>query len=89
MKAFILYRPNSEHERAVLDFLRDYKILRHDPPVDLMDADSLEGYSKMKAYDITNLPAVLAVEEDGQVLQLWQGLPLPSMNELDGYLIIH
>lgn len=84
MKVVILYRPNSEHESAVLSYARDYKIQRG-KDLQLLSLDSVEGAAKAKLYDIVRYPAVIAVADDGQLLQLWQDDHLPLMNDLDFY----
>jgi hypothetical protein len=38
-----------------------------------------------KVYDITQYPAFLAIKDDGQLEQMWQGESMPMMNELDYY----
>lgn len=85
MKALVLYRSRSDHGRKVDEFARDYQ-RRTGKELDLMEIDTRDGQAKAKVYDITQYPAVLAVKEsDGQLLQLWQGLPLPTINDISYY----
>jgi ATP-dependent helicase/DNAse subunit B len=86
MKVIVLYRPNSEQEGIVKDFARDYKQLKN-RDLDLMSLDTREGDSLAKLYDIVQYPAFLAIKDDGQLEQLWQGDRLPLLNELDYYMI--
>ncbi len=88
MKALILYRPNSEHARAVDEWLREFKT-RSTGVIELIDVDSKEGAVTAELYDILQYPAVLAVSEDGQMLQRWPGEPLPLINDVVGYLAEH
>jgi hypothetical protein len=39
-----------------------------------------------KVYDITQYPAFLAIKDDGQLEQMWQGEMMPLMNEIDYYM---
>ncbi len=80
MKAFILYRPNSEHDTMVQDFVRDYVRFTQDE-IDLVSLDTRNGADKARLYDVTQYPAVVAVDENGVLQRIWQGT-LPLMNEL-------
>ncbi len=80
MRVFILYRPNSEHERKVTDFVRDFS-KRTQSEIELVSLDTAEGSDKAKLYDIVRYPAVIAVNEAGILQSLWQG-ELPLINEL-------
>jgi hypothetical protein len=84
MKVIALYRPKTEQEGKVLDFARDYKQLRNKEFV-LISLDTEEGDNLAKLYGIVQYPAFLAIKDDGQLEQLWQGETLPLMNELDYY----
>jgi hypothetical protein len=86
MKVVVLYRPRSEQEGKVLDFARDYKQLRN-REFNLVSLDTVEGDNMAKVYDITQYPAFLAIKDDGQLEQMWQGENLPLMNELDYYML--
>lgn len=88
MSVLILYRPNSEHERRVLDYARDVKrTTGHD--LELVSLDSREGADQAKLYDATRYPAVLALRDDGEMLQLWQDELLPTINEVSAYFSTH
>ena len=86
MRVIVLYRPNSEHERSVTTFQRDYQF-RTGNPVELVSLDTPEGDGVAKVYDVTSYPAVLVLAEDGSIQQLWQGEPLPLINDVAGYAI--
>lgn len=80
---YILYRPNSEHERSVENFnklLEDRRIKS-----ELINVDSREGAVKSQAYGIMEYPAVIAAREtNGQALQLWTG-NLPTVSDVEFY----
>jgi hypothetical protein len=86
MKVVVLYRPKTEHEGKVQDFARDYKQLKN-RELKLLSLDTLEGDNLAKLYDIVQYPAFLAIKDDGQLEQMWQGDSMPLMNELDYYII--
>jgi hypothetical protein len=84
MRTVILYHPNSEQAGPVLDYARDFK--RHkNKELELISLEALEGAQMAKLYDITVYPAVLTIQDNGQLQRLWQGGSLPLMNELEAY----
>lgn len=84
MKAIIVYRSNSEHGRAVEEYLRDF-LRQTGKQLETLDPDTKEGASLCRAYDIVEYPSVLAMSDDGHVQNSWRGLPLPTINELSYY----
>ena len=84
MKTVLLYRPNSDHERQVLDYLRDVK-MQTGKDVQTMDVDSKEGIDLCQVYGIMEYPAVLVTDNDGHVQNLWTGT-FPRIGELSYYL---
>lgn len=88
MKAVILYKPDTEEARAVEEWIREFKA-RSTEALQLIDVNTREGSSEAELYDILQYPTVLAVTEDGQMMQRWPGVPLPLINDVVGYLAQH
>jgi hypothetical protein len=78
----VLYRPNSEHERAVLEWQKE--LSSSGIEIKLVDVDSQDGVAKVELYDATEYPSVLAIKNDGSVLQMWKG-KLPLLAEVGYY----
>lgn len=74
----IIYRPDSEQERSVLDFQRE--LVRAQVITRLVNVDSREGSEMARIYDIVKYPGVLITTEDGQLLKSWDG-ELPQISE--------
>lgn len=87
MKLLILYRPNSEYASEVEAFVRDFQRQFYEAgkKIEMVSMDSREGVSKSELYDIMQFPAILAVQNDGTLINVWLGLPLPLMNDVAGY----
>lgn len=88
MKVLILYRPHSEHATTVETFVRDFEH-QHDlgsKSIELVSVDTRDGSATASLYDIWSFPAILAVDMDGRVLNMWQGEQLPLMDEVAGYI---
>ena len=91
MKLLILYQPNSEHATAVESYVRDFEH-QHDTGtnrVELQSVNTREGAATASLYDIMQYPAILAIADDGSVLNSWVGDSLPLMDEVAGYLFNH
>jgi hypothetical protein len=86
VKLLILYRPNSEHAREVETFVHEFQ-RRHDvgKKIELLSVDTREGVAEASLYDILAFPAILALADNGSVLNTWVGMPLPLMNDVAGH----
>lgn len=84
MKVVIIYRSESEHGRAVEEYLRDF-LRRTGGEIETLDPDSKEGASLCRTYDIVEYPTVIALSDDGRMQNHWRGLPLPTISELSYY----
>jgi hypothetical protein len=87
MKVVILYRPKSEHARAVEMFVHDFQRRHGTTRLELVNVDEREGIAMVSLYDITSYPAFLVLANDGVLLQLWQGEQLPLMDEVASYFV--
>lgn len=85
MKVLILYRPESEHARAVDEFTHEFERRHVGKKVELINLSTREGAAMASLYDIVRYPAILATTDDGQLLNFWQGEQLPLMNEVAAY----
>jgi len=86
VKLLVLYRPESEHATAVESFVRDYQG-RYDSgrKLELVSLNTRDGAATASLYDVMDYPAILVLANDGSVLNIWQGVPLPLMDEVAGY----
>lgn len=87
MKLLVIYRPLSEHGRAVDEFVREFSRRNPSARLELVDIDTRDGMATASIYDVTAYPAILALRDDGSTLNVWQGLPLPLLDEVAGYTV--
>ncbi len=87
MKAVILYHPKSDHGGIVEDYARDFKMIKDGKLIELVSLETIEGSTMARLYDITQYPAVLALADDGSLINSWQGVPLPLMIDLEAYAL--
>ena len=86
MKVLVVYRRESDTGRAVEEFIHDFRGLHPQAVIEEKSLDTVEGAEAARVYDITNPPAVIAARDDGSPLNIWQGVPLPLMNDVASYL---
>ena len=86
MKLVILYRPDSEHERDIQEYIRQFQ-KHYDAArkVEMVSLNTRDGAASASLYDIVSYPAILALTDDGRMLNIWQGMPLPLMDDIAGY----
>lgn len=84
MRVVVLYHPKSEQDGMVQDFTRDYQRFKG-KKLQLISLESTKGAGYARLYDITQYPAFLAISDNGSLQRLWQGSPMPLMDELDYY----
>jgi len=87
MKVVVLYRPDSEHARITEQYVQEFKSLHPNVDVVMMNIDSPEGTAETELYGIVQYPALLALTDEGQLLNLWMGKSFPLMDEVYGAVI--
>lgn len=85
MNVTIVYKDKSDHGRTVRDFLADFT-RQTGKSISELDPETLEGIDFCRAYDIVEYPTVVAMRDDGVLLTLWRGMPLPTINEVSYYV---
>lgn len=88
MKAIILYHPNAQGARQVEEYAQRFHD-RNGLTIELQSLETREGAATATIYDIVRYPAVMVIDEAGQVQKAWQEDNLPLMDEVAGYLVAH
>jgi hypothetical protein len=81
MKVCVLYHPASDQARPVEEFIREFDRV-YGRTIDQVSLETREGSAMASLYDIVEYPALVALRENGQIYNTWQGLPLPLMDEV-------
>lgn len=87
MKIILLYRPQSEHARMVEDYVREFERREGSRQIELIDYDSRTGTDIAQLYGVVDQPAILALADGSQLLQMWVGPNLPLMDDIAAYTI--
>jgi thioredoxin-like negative regulator of GroEL len=85
MRVVILYRPDSEHARAVETFLHDFQARNGSVKIEVLNVDEREGIAMVNLYDVMRYPTIIAMADDGTVLNMWEGDELPRMDDVASY----
>ena len=85
MRVVVIYRSESDYARQVVDFLRDFS-RQTGHVLEEMSPDSVEGNNFCEVYDIVEYPTIIALSDNGQLQNLWRGLPLPTISEVSFYV---
>lgn len=81
----IFYRSNSEHERTVLDYVRDFA-RQTGKELPAVDVNTRDGAYQAQVYDVMKFPSILAVDDTGKMLQVWNADMLPRFDEVSYYV---
>ena len=77
----LLYEPRALSDQGIGALTRSLDNAR--VSYQLVDVDSPTGVAQSELYELTQRPAVLITEDDGRLIQAWQGV-LPTADEI-GY----
>lgn len=86
MGVMVVYQSSSEHAGAVTEYLNDFE-KRTSRQIETVDPASTRGADFCRLYDIVEYPTVVATSNDGQMLHMWRGLPMPLIDEVSYYAI--
>lgn len=85
MSVMVVYRKASDHTRTVEEYLHDFE-KRTAVKLDEIDPETRQGADVCGVYDIVEYPTIIATATDGQVRNVWRGLPLPTIDEVSYYV---
>ena len=85
MRSVVIFKEETDYARQVYDYLRDFQ-RQTGHELATLDPESQEGVSFCLTYDILEFPTVVALADDGRMLNQWKGLPLPTISEVSYYV---
>lgn len=85
MRVVVVFKENTDYAREVLDYLRDFEN-QTGRTLETLDPESPAGVDFTRAYDLLQFPSLIALSDDGQLQNLWQGRPLPTISEVSYYV---
>ena len=88
MRVVIIWRDESDYGRAVTEWLHDCE-RRIGVAPESVSPDEPEGESLCKSYDIVEYPSMVALDNEGKMIQMWRGRDLPRIDDVSYYLLEH
>lgn len=85
MRVVIIYKVESDHAREVFDYLRDFE-RQTGHVIEECNPESRDGADFCRVYDIVEYPSLLALDDQGKLLNQWRGRPLPTISEVSFYV---
>jgi hypothetical protein len=82
-----LYRKNSEQERPVIEFIEMLRRRYPGKPVIKLDINTRAGAAEATLYGIVQYPALIVKSIDGHIQGMWEGQPLPLIDEVAGMML--
>ena len=84
MSLVVVWRDNTDYARELMTWMADFK-RETGEEIKSFDPDTVEGELFVKARDIVEYPAIVAVANDGRVLKAWTGRMLPRISDVSYY----
>lgn len=85
MRVVVVYKQQTDYTRQVDEFLESFK-RQTGRELETLDPETRDGSGFCGTYDIVEYPSLIALSDDGQVQNLWKGLPLPTISEVSYYV---
>ncbi len=82
MTIMVIYKKDSEQYRPVQEFLRMMRTKYADKDIAELDPETREGAYEAQVFGVMQYPAVVVKAETGELMNIWQGLPLPLVDEV-------
>ena len=86
MRGVVLSKDGYDYSSAVDTFITELESGSFGAEVERLDPDTYEGESVARSLDILEFPAVVALDDNGGMVQQWLGMPLPPTSEVSYYL---
>ena len=84
MRIVVVYKDASDHGREVREYVDDFE-KQTGLEIEQKNPDDGRNQFFLRAYDIVEYPTILAIADDGRLLQIWRGRPLPLFDEVAYY----
>lgn len=88
MRVVVIWRDESDYARSIIEWLHDCE-RRVGAVPESLSPDEPEGESLCRAYDIVEYPTIVAIDDQGKMIQMWRGRDLPRIDDVSYYLLEH
>lgn len=82
MRVVCIWREGYDYSRTVEDWLVNFERFTG-KEIESIDPGTKHGEEFCQAYDVVGYPTILALSDDGAVLESWQGTMMPTIDEVN------
>ena len=86
MRVVCIWRRESDYGRPVEEWLTEFE-RRYGAEIESYDPDEPEGASLCRTYDIVEYPTLIALDNNGTVLETWRGQQMPTFDEVNYWVM--
>ena len=79
MRVVCVYKDRQDYTRSVDEWLENFR-RQTGREIETMDPDRNPGFCE--TYDIVEYPTIIAIDNSGQIQNVWKGQNLPLINEV-------
>jgi len=87
MKTVIYSREQRDYSRAVTEFIEMFARKYPGQTIEMKSPDTREASSLMSMLGVDRYPAIVVTRDNDAVVQMWQGEPLPLLDEVAAYAL--
>ena len=82
MRTILICKDDQDYTRDVLTWMKDFEHQAGTGLIEEINPETTEGENLVTVYDLLEYPAIMVLADDGSVVQMWKGMPLPSPDEV-------
>ena len=79
MRVVCVWREGEDYSRMMEEWITEFE-RRTGKEIETISPDGRDGDEFCRAYDVVEYPTILALNEDGSVLETWRGRQLPTFD---------
>lgn len=87
MKTVVFSRDGRDYSRGVTEFVEMFSRKYPGQSIDIKNPDLRDNSTILTALGVTQYPAVVVMTDDERATQLWQGEPLPLIDEVAAFAL--
>jgi hypothetical protein len=87
MKTVIYSRDGRDYSRSVTEFIEMFGRKYPGQSIEIKDPDTRESSSLLSMLGVDRYPAIIVTRDNEAVVQMWQGEPLPLLDEVAAYAL--
>jgi len=84
VRVVVVTKEGMDYSRGVNDWLREFE-RRVGKELEVVDPETREGVGFAEVYGVVEYPTILALSDEGKLMNSWRGQVLPKIDEVSYY----